>query len=72
MVIADNVLSAVNTGIGVSVADNAGAVAISGNSIAAIDHGIVGMEWETVVSDDLLRDAAKYPHVSLMGNRVAR
>ena len=70
VVIADNVLAAVNTGIGVSVADKAGPVSITGNSITAIDHGIVGMEWETVASDDLVRDAAKYPHVSLSGNRV--
>ena len=71
VVIAENVLSAVNTGIGVSVVDKAGAVAISGNTIAARDHAIVGMEWEQVVSDDLVRDAARYPHVSLNGNRVA-
>jgi len=71
VVIADNVLSAVNTGIGVSVVDKAGAVSISGNTIAAADHDIVGMEWEDVVSDDLVRDAARYPHVTLSGNRAS-
>lgn len=70
VVIADNVVSAVNTGIGVSVVDKAGAATVTNNTISALDHGIVGMEWETVASDDLIRDAARYPQVSLGGNRV--
>jgi uncharacterized secreted repeat protein (TIGR03808 family) len=70
VVIADNVVSAVNTGIGVSVVDKAGPVTITGNTVTATDHGIVGMQWENVVSDDLVRDAARYPNVSLSGNRV--
>jgi len=70
VVIADNVVSAVNTGIGVSVVDKAGAVSVTNNTITALDHGIVGMEWEQVVSDDLSRDAARYPQVSVSGNRV--
>ncbi len=70
VVIADNVVSAVTTGIGVSVADKAGAVAISGNTIAATEHDIVGMEWEDIVSDDLRRDASRYPHVTLSDNWV--
>ena len=71
VVIADNVVSAVNTGIGVSVVSGAGPASITNNTITAIDHGIVGMEWENVVSDDLVRDAAKYPQVNVTGNRVA-
>jgi len=70
VVIADNVLSAVNTGIGVSVVEAAGPVAITGNIITALDHAIVGMEWEQFVSTDLARDAARYPHVSISGNRA--
>lgn len=70
VVIADNVVSAVNTGIGVSVVDKAGPASVTGNIITAIDHGIVGLAWEAVVSDDLIRDAARYPHISLSGNRV--
>lgn len=69
VVIADNVVSAANTGIGVSVAPGAGAVSITDNTITALDHAIVGMEWEKVVSDDLVRDAAKYPQVNVSGNR---
>jgi uncharacterized secreted repeat protein (TIGR03808 family) len=70
VVIADNVVSGASDGIGVSVAEGAGDVSISGNTIAARSHAIVGMEWENVVSDDLIRDAAKYPHVSMSGNRI--
>jgi len=70
IVIADNVISAVNTGIGVSVVDKAGAVTVTNNTITALDHGVVGMEWEKVVSEDLARDAARYPQVSISGNRV--
>ncbi len=70
VVIADNVLSAVNTGIGVSVVEGAGPVAISGNLITALDHAIAGMEWERVATPDLARDSARYPHVSISGNRV--
>jgi uncharacterized secreted repeat protein (TIGR03808 family) len=72
VVIADNVVSAASTGIGVSVVDKAGPVSIANNTVTARDHGIVGMAWETVVSDDLTRDAARYPNVSLSGNRVGK
>lgn len=70
VVIADNVVSSVNTGIGVSVVDGAGPVALTGNVIDALDHAIVGMERERIVSTDLAKDAPRYPHVSLSGNRV--
>ncbi|MGN6488164.1 MAG: TIGR03808 family TAT-translocated repetitive protein [Devosia sp.] len=70
VVIADNVVSAADTGIGVSVAPGAGPVSITDNTVTARAHGIVGLEAETVVSDDLVRDAAQYPQVSLSGNRV--
>jgi uncharacterized secreted repeat protein (TIGR03808 family) len=71
VVIASNVVSGVAKGIGVSVA-NAGAVSISGNIIAgASENGIVGLNGVEVVSDDLVRDAAKYPNVTIAGNTVA-
>ena len=71
VVIADNSIASVSTGIGVSVADGAGPVSITGNIVnAPLEHGIVGMAWETIVSDDLTRDAPKYPHVGISGNRV--
>ena len=73
VVIADNSIYGARTGIGVSVVQDPspGPVSITGNIIGdPLDHGIVGMEWEEVVSTDLVRDAAKYPHVSISGNRV--
>jgi uncharacterized secreted repeat protein (TIGR03808 family) len=71
--VTDNVLTACTTGIGVTVVDDpqVGHVNVSGNTISgATAGGIVGMEWETVVTDDLARDAGKYTHVTVAGNTV--
>jgi hypothetical protein len=58
-------------GIEVSVGPGAGHVAITGNLIAESAHGaIVGMEWDKVASDDLVRDAARYPQLTISGNQV--
>ena len=71
VVIASNVVSSVAKGIGVSVA-NAGPVSITGNIISgATENGIVGLNGIEVVSDDLVRDAPKYPNVTIAGNTVA-
>jgi len=73
VVIADNVVTSTSIGIGVSVvADPAiGPTTITGNIVSgAADHAIVGLEWDTVVSDDLIRDAARYPRVTVAGNQV--
>ncbi len=74
VVVANNVIHAVKVGIGVSVVDNPspGPVKVSGNMIGdPLDYGIVGMAWDEMVSDDLIRDAGKYPHVTLSDNTVA-
>ncbi len=65
-----NVVSDVDIGIAVSVVDDArvGRALVSGNVIAARQHAIAGLEWERVVSDDLARDAAKFPKVTVAGN----
>jgi uncharacterized secreted repeat protein (TIGR03808 family) len=66
-----NIVRRAERGIGVSVAQGAGHVAITGNLIAEARHGaIVGMEWDKVASDDLVRDAARYPQLSISGNQV--
>jgi uncharacterized secreted repeat protein (TIGR03808 family) len=71
VVIADNVISDADTGIGVSVVDKAGAVKIAGNLISgAKSHAIVGLAWEKVVTPDLAADAAKYPNVAIVDNTV--
>jgi uncharacterized secreted repeat protein (TIGR03808 family) len=65
-----NVVSGAETGIAVSVADGAGAVQVTGNIVSGAGHGIVGMRWDEIASDDLARDAGKYPHVVVSGNTV--
>jgi uncharacterized secreted repeat protein (TIGR03808 family) len=71
--VTDNVLYAVHTGIAVSVAEQPGPVRVAGNLISdPLDHGIIGMAWLDIASDDLVRDAAKYPHVTLEDNIIAR
>ncbi len=71
VLIADNVISASDTGIGVSVADGAGKVRIAGNMISGAKvHGIVGMRWTDIASPDLVADAAQFPNVSIEGNVV--
>ena len=73
VVIADNVLYAIHTGIGVSVVQDPepGPVRITGNIVTdPLDYAIVGLEWDKVVSTDLVKDAAKYPHVSIEDNSV--
>ncbi len=74
VVIADNVLNATDTGIAVSVVQTPppGPVSVTGNIVAAPHQfGIVGMEWDKMVSADLARDAARYPNVTIAGNVVA-
>jgi uncharacterized secreted repeat protein (TIGR03808 family) len=71
VLIADNVISASDTGIGVSVAKGAGKVRIAGNMISGAKvRGIVGMRWDEVASSDLVSDAAQFPNVSIDGNIV--
>ena len=66
-----NVVRRAGRGIDVSVAAGAGHVAVTGNMIAEAKNGaIVGMEFDKVASDDLVRDAAKYPQLTISGNQV--
>ena len=69
-----NVLTACTMGIGVTVVNDpkVGRVTVTGNTISgATGGGVVGLEWENVVSDDLARDAGKYAHVLVTDNAVA-
>ena len=73
VVVANNVLVGTTIGIGVSVVQeqSPGPVRVDGNIIGAgTEHAIVGLEWEKIVSDDLARDAGRYPNVSVDGNVV--
>jgi uncharacterized secreted repeat protein (TIGR03808 family) len=70
VVVSGNVLTGVATGIGVTVAPGVtGPVRVSGNVIGAgAEHAVVGLQWDKVASDDLARDAASYPWVSVSDN----
>ena len=73
VVVAGNVVTNVQTGIGVSVVQekSPGPVRVSGNIVGAgAEHGIVGMEWDKVVSKDLANDAGRYPNVTVSDNTV--
>jgi uncharacterized secreted repeat protein (TIGR03808 family) len=72
--ITGNVLRDCAIGIGVTVVDDpqVGRVNVSSNTISgSTGGGVVGFEWEVVVSDDLARDAVNYPHVIVAGNSMA-
>jgi uncharacterized secreted repeat protein (TIGR03808 family) len=66
VLIADNVVSESNIGIGVSVVDEAGTVQLGDNLIAApAQHAVVGLAWTDIVEPDLLANVTKYPNVSV-------
>lgn len=74
VIVANNVVTAARTGIAVSVVTDPapGPVRVDGNIVGGpMDYAIAGMAWEEVVSDDLVRDAAKYPHVTMGSNTVS-
>lgn len=71
--ITGNVLYATHTGIAVVVAADPapGPVLIADNLITdALDHAIIGVAGDDTVSTDLVRDAARFPHITLADNRV--
>ena len=60
-------------GIAVSVVQqqSPGPVRVSGNLVSGAQQGIVGMEWDKVVSQDLTKEARRYPNVTVDGNTVS-
>lgn len=70
--ITDNLVRDAAVGIGVSVADGAGKAVVTNNRIAgATRAAIAGLAFEDTVSDDLTREAAQFPNVTLSGNSVS-
>ncbi|MCC2113285.1 MAG: TIGR03808 family TAT-translocated repetitive protein, partial [Hyphomicrobiales bacterium] len=65
-----NVIRRAGIGIGVSVADGAGTAAITGNIISDVEKGaILAMEWQKIVSGDLIGGGAEaYPHLTIAAN----
>jgi hypothetical protein len=74
LVVTDNVMASVTTGIAVNVAGGAeaGSVRVAGNVIGAPSRGIVGLEGERIVAPDLSADAVRYPGLDITGNSVAQ
>ncbi len=69
VMVTNNLVRDVDIGIGVSVADGAGNARISGNQISGARRSALGaMEWEKLVSVDLIRDAGRYPQLSVSNN----
>ncbi len=72
VIVANNVLTKVRTGIAVSVVQeqSPGPVRVSGNLIGAgAEQGIVGMEWENIVSENLASET-RYPNVTVSDNTI--
>lgn len=64
-----NVVRDVEIGIGVSVAEGAGKALVANNRISeARRSAIAGLAWRDIVSDDLARDAGRFPNVTVIGN----
>ncbi len=69
--ITGNVVREVEIGIGVSVANGAGSALVAGNLVSGARRAaIAGLAWTDIVTDDLARDAAQFPHVTVDGNWV--
>jgi uncharacterized secreted repeat protein (TIGR03808 family) len=66
-----NVVRGCGVGIAVSVAAGAGSALIADNLISSARRGaIVGMDGHTAVTSELAGDAARFPHLTITGNRV--
>lgn len=61
-----NVVTASRIGIGVSVADGAGAVTLSGNLLTDCDYPIAGLAWSELIEGDLAAAVQNYPHVTIL------
>lgn len=72
VVVSNNVVRDVEIGIGVSVAEGAGKALVSGNLVSEARRAeIAGLAWDDMVSDDLARDAARFPNVTVSGNSLS-
>jgi len=73
VVVSNNLITNAMIGIGVSVVQeqSPGPVRVTGNMISGAQQGIIGMEWQKVVSDDLAKDASRYPNITVSDNTVS-
>ena len=67
-----NVVRGAPIGIGVSVAEGAGAAVIADNVISGASRGaILGMIYDRPVTEDLARGGSAPPQLRIVGNQVA-
>lgn len=71
VVISSNVVRNARIGIGVSIAEGAGAVHIADNLVAGADTAIAGLAWDRIVEPDLTVKSARSANVTAANNRVA-
>jgi len=63
--VSGNVVRNSTIGIGISIADGAGAVSVSGNQVDSTENAIVGMRWTEIAEPDLSAVIDRYPQVSI-------
>jgi len=67
-----NVVRKARFGVTVSVAAGAGSVLINGNMISGVaEAGIAAMDYRRVLPGDLAKDARRFAHIQIDGNRVS-
>jgi len=71
VVISDNVVRGTRIGIGVSIAEGAGAVHIADNLIAETETPIAGLAWDDIVEPNLADNADRFSNVTVDANRIA-
>jgi len=73
VVVSNNLITNAMIGIGVSVVQeqSPGPVRVTGNMISGAQQGIIGMEWQKVVSDDLAKEASRYPNITVSDNTIS-
>ncbi len=71
VLVSNNVVRKTLVGIGVSVAEGAGAAKVSNNLIAEAElAALAGLAWRDIISTNLVADTERFPHIMLNNNSV--
>lgn len=68
VLVASNVVTDSDYGVGVSVAPEAGTAQVTGNLLDTRKGDIIGLAWDKIVSADLTADASNYLKLTIAGN----
>ncbi len=68
--ITGNSITGVETGIAVTTVrdEKTGPVLVANNLVSSAKTALAGRKWDEVTSTDLVRDAAKFPNITVSGN----